>query len=365
MARWTSTGLYTLPSLRSTFSCSSVAPMRELPTNSTSRTNGRSVTTKVTFTPPSKSSTLSWTSSKKPRLKIARRSSEAWDGLKGAPTAERIRPRMTGSCTRRLPSTAPSRSRIGRGGAAGRPGWASAPVTYHARTASAIRHDRRARVGDATKRQARASCRSVLSKLERRVGGLGGRFAEHEVLPLHVDLDSRAVDELAADDSFRQRVLDVLLDRPAKLPGTVGRVGALHGEGVLRRRGEDKLDTLLGQLLVDAGDHEPDDALDVLLVERVEDDDVVDPVEELRPERALHLLHHALLHLLVRVLVRLGQEAGRRPLADQAGAEVRGHDQDGVLEVPHVAERVAQPTIVEHLQQHVEDVRVGLLDLVE
>ena len=33
-------------------------------TNCTSRTKGRSTTLKVTFTPPSKSSTLSWTSSK-------------------------------------------------------------------------------------------------------------------------------------------------------------------------------------------------------------------------------------------------------------------------------------------------------------
>ena len=38
---------------------------------------------------------------------------------------------------------------------------------------------------------------------------------------------------------------------------------------------------------------------------------------------------------------------------------------DGVLEVDRAALAVGQPAVVEHLQQHVEDVRVRLLDLVE
>ena len=36
-----------------------------------------------------------------------------------------------------------------------------------------------------------------------------------------------------------------------------------------------------------------------------------------------------------------------------------------VPEVDRAALRVGQPPVVEHLQQHVEDVRVRLLDLVE
>jgi hypothetical protein len=41
----------------------------------------------VTFTPPSKSSILSWTSSKNPSAKTERTSSESWAGLKGGPDA--------------------------------------------------------------------------------------------------------------------------------------------------------------------------------------------------------------------------------------------------------------------------------------
>jgi hypothetical protein len=53
--------------------------------------------------------------------------------------------------------------------------------------------------------------------------------------------------------------------------------------------------------------------------------------------------------------------AGRQILA----AEVRGHDDERVAEVDRAALAVGQPAVVEHLQQHVEHVRVRLLDLVE
>ena len=88
-----------------------------------SRTNGRSTTMKVTFTPPSKSSTLSWTSSKKPSAKMARMSSARRVGENGVPALVLTRPRMTASWTRRFPWTARSLTRdlaagLGGGGAA-------------------------------------------------------------------------------------------------------------------------------------------------------------------------------------------------------------------------------------------------------
>ena len=45
--------------------------------------------------------------------------------------------------------------------------------------------------------------------------------------------------------------------------------------------------------------------------------------------------------------------------------DVRGHDHHGVLEVHRAALAVGQPAVVQHLQQHVEDLGVRLLDLVE
>jgi hypothetical protein len=46
-------------------------------------------------------------------------------------------------------------------------------------------------------------------------------------------------------------------------------------------------------------------------------------------------------------------------------ADVRGHHHDGVAEVHRAALRVGQAAVVEQLQQRVEHVGMGLLDLVE
>ena len=50
---------------------------------------------------------------------------------------------------------------------------------------------------------------------------------------------------------------------------------------------------------------------------------------------------------------------------DLPATQVRGHDDDGVLEV-HLAPRaVGQQAVVQHLQQHIEHVRVRLFNLVQ
>ena len=51
-------------------------------------------------------------------------------------------------------------------------------------------------------------------------------------------------------------------------------------------------------------------------------------------------------------------------LLEEPRAEVRGHDDDGVLEIDGVTEPVGQLAVLEHLQQDVVDVRVRLLDFV-
>ncbi len=97
-----------------------------------------------------------------------------------------------------------------------------------------------------------------------------------------------------------------------------------------------------------------------------EDHHVVDTVEELRPEVLLELLVDLRLHpVVVGGQAAAGGEADGDALGDVPGAEVRGHDDDGVLEVHHAALRVGQATVLEDLQQRVEDVDVRLLHLVE
>jgi hypothetical protein len=74
----------------------------------------------------------------------------------------------------------------------------------------------------------------------------------------------------------------------------------------------------------------------------------------------LHHAHHRRLHLGV-VLRRIVAAE----LLDELRAEVRGHHDHGVAEIHGAALAIGQAAIVEHLQQHVEHVRMRLLDFIE
>src|SRR5690625_4283709 len=172
--------------------------------------------------------------------------------------------------------------------------------------------------------------------------------------------------ELAEENLLRERVLDLALDRPAQWPGTEHRIEAVFGGQLLRGLGQLQTHVLVPQSLVQTGDHEVDDPHDLVLRELVEHDGVVDTVEELRTEVLLKLFLHLVLHPHVTQRLVVGRrEPEVDPLGDVPGSEVGGHDDDRVLEVDHPALRVAEPPVLEHLQQRVEDVRVRLLDLVE
>ena len=98
----------------------------------------------------------------------------------------------------------------------------------------------------------------------------------------------------------------------------------------------------------------------------MEHDDLVNAVQELGAEVLLQLVGNLRLHLFIAGgLVPGPREAEVDALADVAGTEVGGHHDDGVLEVHHTALCVREATLIEDLQQRVEDVRVGLLDFVE
>ena len=155
---------------------------------------------------------------------------------------------------------------------------------------------------------------------------------------------------------MRERVEDELLDRPLDRPRPVRRVVALGGDERLRGGRELEVDLPILEPLGERPRLELDDRLELLLGQAVEDHDLVDPVEELRPELAAERIHDVLSHQLV---VLSGK------LADEGRAHVAGHDDDHVLEVDRAALTIGQPPIVEDLQEDVEDVGVGLLDLVE
>ena len=120
------------------------------------------------------------------------------------------------------------------------------------------------------------------------------------------------------------------------------------------------MDLALLESLHQAGHLNVDDLRDVATSQRVEEDDFVHAVQELRPEVGAQRVHH----LPARAFSEhTGLE--RRMLRDELAAEVRGHDDHGVLEVDRAAFAVGQPPVVQQLEQHVQYLGMGLLDFIE
>ena len=176
--------------------------------------------------------------------------------------------------------------------------------------------------------------------------------------------------QLATQYLFRQLVLDLVLDHPPQRPGAKERVVAFLGDMLTGRRADLHVYLAVGQLLADLVQHQVDDGEDVLLGEGMEHHGGIHPVQELWPEELLYLVQDLILHALVVLAFRLGlvglqREADDGLLGNQVGAQVAGHHDDGVAKVYFATFGVAQVAVVEDLEQDVEDLGVGLLDLVQ
>src|ERR1043165_9681457 len=182
-----------------------------------------------------------------------------------------------------------------------------------------------------------------------------------ELAVVHVHEHRVARLELPFEQADRQRIDDLALQRALERPRAERGVVACARQMVLRRLADLERQAALGDHLRQAAELDLDDPLDVAEVEGVEDDHVVDAVEELRAEVAVQFLLDRVPHLLFlrRGLRRLLE------LEDVLRADVRRHDDHGVLEVDHASLRIRQTPVVEDLQHHVEDLGMRLLDLVE
>ena len=134
------------------------------------------------------------------------------------------------------------------------------------------------------------------------------------------------------------------------------RVEAPVGQELLGLVGELQLQVALLEELPHPFELDGDDATDVVPGKLVVDDHVVDAVQELRLELGPQGLHHPPLHLLRLVRVEID---------DVLAADVGRQDQHGVAEIDGAPVTVGETPVVEDLQQCIEDVRMGLLDLVE
>ncbi len=183
----------------------------------------------------------------------------------------------------------------------------------------------------------------------------------------HVDLEERRpLGDAACDQRLRQRIFDVLLQRPAQRPRAVGTIrSCLLDNPALGVVGHRDRDRLVNQIYIQLLHQKLEDLHQVGIVQRGEDDDLVQTVQELRIEGALDLALHQLFHLVEHHVFLLALETQPLPLLQMLGSNIRGHDNDRILIVDRVAQTIGQLTIFKHLQQQVEDVRMSLLDLVQ
>src|SRR2546425_7705672 len=245
-----------------------------------------------------------------------------------------------------------------------------ARVSRHARAETASLVSRLGSVATVA-RLSRATC-EALGRDGLRLALFGAALLDRELALDRVDFDRIARLELALEQHLRERVRDLVLDLARERARAEVRVVADGGDVVLGLVADDERDLLRRELLAHADELEVDDLPDLFLVEGLEDDGRVDPVEELGAEEALHLFLDPFLHPLIRggdigivAAFDFAAEPERGLALQHLLREVARHDDDRVAEVDTAPLRVRQAALIEDLQQHVEDLGVGLLDLVE
>src|SRR6266487_2161744 len=173
--------------------------------------------------------------------------------------------------------------------------------------------------------------------------------------------------EAAFQHSFRQRIFDQVRDDPAQRTGAERRVVAALRQQIVGVVAHVQQETVLLQLILHALEHQRRDLADLVVRQRKEDDRRVDTVEELGPEQLFERVVHFLAHILA-VEFAAGveaREADPRGATDVLSADVRGHDDDRIAEIDPPALAVGELAVLEHLQQQVEGIGVGFLDLIE
>ena len=97
-----------------------------------------------------------------------------------------------------------------------------------------------------------------------------------------------------------------------------------------------------------------DDLFQVAFGQAIENDDLINAVEKFRPKmRAQRICHQT------------GTRFFRFFLSNVLRTDVGGHNDDRVLKIDRSPLPVRDPTVIEHLQQYVENVRMRFFDFVE
>ena len=174
--------------------------------------------------------------------------------------------------------------------------------------------------------------------------------------------DALAGLEIAVEELHGERVKQIFLD--GALEGTRSELGVVAFLGDEFGSGwvDFEEEALFCEALADFAELDVDDFGELSFVEAVEDDDVVDAVEEFGAEMGLELGADEFLNA---DLFLGGNGAGVEGFLDDRGADVACQNNDGVAEIDGPPLPVCEASVVEDLEEDVEDVVVGLFDFVE
>src|SRR5688572_8618533 len=138
-------------------------------------------------------------------------------------------------------------------------------------------------------------------------GGLRGSANQHLLVEFEpgvaadVDDDAVAFAELALEHPQRQRIENAALDGALERAGPVHRIVTFGDDELARRFGQLDMDLAILEPLQQAAELNVDDLLHMIEPERVEEDDLVNPVDEFRPEVLAQRLRDLPLHTFVQL----------------------------------------------------------------
>ena len=177
--------------------------------------------------------------------------------------------------------------------------------------------------------------------------------------PVGAHLHRVAGGELAGEEFLRQRVLDLLLDRALQRPRAVDRIEARRRDRLQRgvRSPYSRISSFASRA---SSAFSWIFAISAICASPSGWNTTISSIRFTNSGRKL-----ALTSASTAILISASSVARVGHLLDLVRAQVRRHDDHGVLEVDRAALAVGHPAVVQHLQQHVEHVRVRLLDLVQ
>ena len=170
---------------------------------------------------------------------------------------------------------------------------------------------------------------------------------------IRINNNRLAIDVRIFEDPLGDFCLNLTLNMTLHRTGTKIDIRTKFDDPVHRRIDHFQLDVAVAQTAAQLVEELIRNLTHHVLVQRIEDNDLINTVDKLRLEE---LLNRFLLVLLTLFLVRI-----KRVLR----TKVAGHDDDRILEVNGHTLGIRHPAIIENLQQNVEHIRMRLLDLIE